>query len=481
MTQSLKVKHSTITLLDPSNKVLNIVASHGLSDNEQKLGSYQLGEGVTGQVAKTGKAMIIPKISENTLFLNKTKRRNQKKENSFICVPILLENISVGTISVDQPYHQNNNLTHTKEILTVIASIIAQKVKNLELIENEKNRLQLENSLLKTELSTQYKIHNMVGSSSKMKAVFEMVQQVAQSNATVLIRGESGTGKELIAHAIHHNSLRAAKPFIKINCSALPEALIETELFGHEKGAFTDASERRKGRFEMAEGGTLFLDEIGELSESLQIKLLRVLQEKEFERLGGNTPIKANVRIITATNRDLETAILDNSFRQDFYYRINVFSIHVPALRERKSDILLLADYFVEKYAKENHKIISRISTNAIDLLMVYHWPGNVRELENCIERAVILSNDGVIHGHLFPPSLQMANPHQTTIAPKTLDLPLDIAVSNYEKELIIETLKITKGNKSKAAKRLGTTIRIMGYKVLQLGINPSIYKAHRH
>ena len=222
-----------------------------------------------------------------------------------------------------------------------------------------------------------------------MKLPGEQVAQVAGTNTTVLVRGESGTGKELIAHAIHYNSPRAKKPFIKVSCAALPDPLIESELFGYEKGAFTGAQTRKKGRFEMAESGTLFLDEVGDLNFSTQVKLLRVLQEREFERLGGTETIKINVRLIAATNKDLEKAMSEGGFREDLYYRLNVFTIFVPPLRERKPDVMLLADYFLEKYAREHGKNIKRISTPAIDMLMNYHWPGTVRELENTIERAV--------------------------------------------------------------------------------------------
>src|SRR5438270_5259416 len=231
-----------------------------------------------------------------------------------------------------------------------------------------------------------------------MRQVYEQVAQVAHTNTTVLVRGESGTGKELIAHAIHYNSPRAQKPFIKVNCAALPETLIESELFGYEKGAFTGAHALKNGRFELAEGGTLFLDEIGDMNLSTQVKLLRVLQEKEFERLGGIETIKVNVRVIAATNKDLEKAIAAGTFREDLYYRLNVYTIFVPPLRERKSDVLLLADHFLEKYAREHGKSIKRISTPAIDMLTSYHWPGNVRELENIIERAVLVCETNVLH-----------------------------------------------------------------------------------
>jgi Nif-specific regulatory protein len=306
-----------------------------------------------------------------------------------------------------------------------------------------------------------------------MRQVYEQMAQVARTNTTVLIRGESGTGKELIAHAIHYNSLRAGKPFIKVSCAALPDTLIESELFGYEKGAFTGALTRKKGRFEIADGGTLFLDEIGDLNLSTQVKLLRVLQEREFERLGGTETIRVNVRLIAATNKDLERAIAEGTFREDLYYRLNVFAIFVPPLRERKPDVLLLADYFLEKYSREHGKNIKRISTPAIDMLMSYHWPGNVRELENCIERAVLLCDGSVIHAHHLPPTLQTAEASGTVV-----NLSLSEAVQAYEKDLIQDALKTTRGNRAKAARLLRTTQRIINYKIKKYGIDCSRFRS---
>src|SRR5213079_764492 len=259
------------------------------------------------------------------------------------------------------------------------------------------------------ELRERYDFSNFVGTSGPMRQIFEQVAQVAGTNTTVLVRGESGTGKELIAHAIHYSSLRAKKPFVKVSCAALPDSLIESELFGYEKGAFTGAESRKKGRFELADGGTLFLDEIGEVNPPTQVKLLRVLQQREFERVGGTETVKANVRLIAATNKDLERAIAAGSFREDLYYRLNVFTIFAPPLRERKADLLLLADHFVEKFAREHRRSIKRISTPAIDMLTSYHWPGNVRELSNVIERAVVVCDSQVVHAHHLPPTLQTA------------------------------------------------------------------------
>lgn len=351
--------------------------------------------------------------------------------------------------------------------LLPIATMIAQAIRFERAVAGERERIQEENLHLMQELKEKYDFTHLVGNSGAMRQVYEQVAQVARSNATVLLRGESGTGKEMIASAIHYNSLRSKRPFVKINCAALPDTLIESELFGHEKGAFTGADRFKKGRFEMAESGTLFLDEIGDLPLQTQIKLLRVLQEREFERLGGTETIRANIRLITATNKNLEEAIAKGEFREDLYYRLNVFTIFLPPLRERKSDILLLAEHFLEKYEKEHGKHIKRISTPAIDMLMSYHFPGNVRELENAIERAVLVCDSSVIHGHHLPPTLQTAEVSGTETR-----LTLASAVAAFERDLIIDTLKSTGGNVAAAARQLGSTERILGYKIKKYGID---------
>jgi Nif-specific regulatory protein len=325
---------------------------------------------------------------------------------------------------------------------------------------------------LKQKLHEEFSFHNIIGNSHDMRDVYEQVAKVARTSTTVLIRGESGTGKELIAAAIHYNSLRGEKPFISVNCGAIPENLIESEFFGYEKGAFTGAVAQKKGRFELASGGTIFLDEVGELSPMTQVKLLRVLQEQEFERVGGTETIKIDIRIIAATNANLEKMMNEGRFREDLYYRLNVFSIFLPPLRERKSDILLLADHFMLKYGRQNGKSIRRISTPAIDMLMAYHWPGNVRELENCVERAVLMCEDQVIHSYHLPPTLQTAESSNTLAR-----LTLAKAVESYEKEIIQDALKSTRGNKARAARLLDTTERIISYKIQNYQIDPKRFK----
>ncbi|MCC6694065.1 MAG: nif-specific transcriptional activator NifA [Candidatus Hydrogenedentes bacterium] len=467
----------TLALLNRETGDISIEAAHGLSASQRERGHYRPGEGVTGTVVQTGRAVAIPRISDEPTFLDRTGARQKLKKEaiSFICVPIKLGNETIGALSVDRLFQDSVSLDEDVRLLSIIASMIAQAVRLRQSAMEEQLRLKAENVRLQNELQDRFRPANIIGKSGSMQKVFDLIGQVAKSDATVLIRGESGVGKELVASAIHYNSRRTSKPFIKVNCAALPESVIESELFGHEKGAFTGALNQRKGRFELADGGTIFLDEIGDLAPTMQIRLLRVLQEREFERVGGTDTIKVDVRIVAATNRDLEKAMADGSFRQDLYYRLNVFPIHIPPLRERRTDILDLANFFVEKYSKASGKNVRRISTPAIDMLSSYHWPGNVRELENCIERAVLLSNDDVVHGHHLPPTLQTAEA-SGTVMKETLEATMD----NVEREMLIEALKNSRGNKAKAAETLGITERIMGLRVRKHGIDPRIYRTAR-
>ncbi len=474
VTAHLGMLRGTITLLNRNTGDIFIEAAYGLSNSQRERGRYKLGEGVTGSVVQSGQPRIISRISDDPNFLNRTGARKGQdtRDISFVCVPIKIGAETIGAFSVDRPFAEDTQLQDDVRVLSIVSSLIAQAVKIRQGIMEEKRVLQEENARLKEELRERFKPSNIIGNSKPMQAVFDLIAHVSKSDATVLVRGESGTGKELVAQAIHYNSHRSTKPFIKVNCAALPETVIESELFGHEKGSFTGAISTRKGRFEIAAGGTIFLDEIGDLSPTTQIKLLRVLQEREFERVGGNETIRTNVRVIAATNRNLERLMETNQFREDLYYRLNVFPIHVPPLRDRKSDILLLADYFIEKYAERNHVGIRRISTPAIDLLVNYHWPGNVRELENCIERAVLLSVDDVIHSHHLPPSLQSAESTGTQIN-GTLQESLD----NLERELLMDALKSTKGNMAKAARLLDVTERVMGLRVKRHGVDPRHFR----
>lgn len=470
MAEKLEIQVATLTLLNRQSEAIMIEAAYGLSDQQASRGRYELGEGVTGQVILNGKPMIIPKTAESPLFLDRTTR-GKRGNTSFVCVPIKMGQDVIGALSIDRTYDEDINLDDDVRVMTIIGSMISQAVKLRQAAQEEQERLEEENERLRRELKDRFRPSNIIGNSHEMQIVYDQIAQVSNSPATVLIHGETGTGKELVAHAIHYNSDRADKPFVKAHCAALPETIIESELFGHEKGAFTGATSDRKGRFELAHGGTLFLDEIGDIPATIQIKLLRVLQEREFERIGGTKTIKVNVRVITATNKDLLALVNQGKFREDLYYRLHVFPIYVPPLRKRKADIVLLADFFLGKYAKESGREIRRLSSTVIDMLMSYHWPGNVRELENVIERSVLVAEGDVIHPHHLPPTLQTADAGGT---PPTSDLKS--MVDLYERDLIKDALKSSRGNVAAAARTLGTTQRILGYKVHKHNIAPKQY-----
>jgi len=462
LSDEMGMSRGTITLVKRDTGDAYIDVAHGLSETQKKRGRYKPGEGVTGRVIETREPAIVPKVSQEPLFLDRTGARKlqRNEEISFFCVPIQYGNEVIGALSSDRVFSSDTDLSEDIRLFSIIASMIAQAVRTRQILEEEKLMLKMENMRLRSELRERFAPENIVGNSPQMQEVYKMIYQVADSMTTALIRGESGTGKELVARSIHSGSPRADKPFVKVHCAAIPEALVESELFGHEKGAFTGAFQAKPGKFEIARSGTIFLDEIGELPQITQTKLLRVLQEREFERVGGNRTLRCNARIIAATNKDLETAVKNNEFREDLYYRINVFPIFLPSLRERKADILLLADHFLEKYSRILGKKVKRVSTPAIDLFMSYHWPGNVRELENCIERAMLLSNDDVIHAYHLPPTLQSST-STGTFREESLQSLLD----RYEREILVEALKRTRGNKAAAARILQTTERIFNYK----------------
>ena len=474
LAQRRRVLQASVVLKDPDSDQLQIAASEGLTAEGQRA-TWAIGEGVTGRVVQTGRPVVIPQISQEPMFLHRTGRRKRsgRSDTSFLCVPIPGDRKAIGAFNVDLAFRKDRNYDQDLQLFRVVATMIGQAIRLKQMVEAERQRLLDENAHLKEELKERYDFSHIVGTSGPMRQVFEQIARVASTNTTVLIRGESGTGKELIAHAIHYSSARARKPFVKVSCAALPDSLIESELFGYERGAFTGATARKKGRFELADGGTLFLDEIGDVNLSTQVKLLRVLQEREFERLGGTAAIQANVRLVAATNTDLEKAIAAGTFREDLYYRLNVFTIFVPPLRERKTDILLLADHFLEKYAIEHGRNIKRISTPAIDMLMAYHWPGNVRELQNIIERAVLVCDAAVVHGHHLPPTLQTGEASGTVAG-----MSLSNAVAAYEKDLIQDALKTTRGNRVRAAMLLDSTERIISYKVKKYHIDCRRFRA---
>lgn len=475
MKEDMGVLRGMVNLYNSKTGKIFIHDSIGLTEEEETRGVYSIGEGITGKVVETGKPIVVPCISDEPVFLDRTKSHSSPadKDLSFVCIPIVHGKKVLGAISVERLCKNEEYLKHDVEILDIIASLIAQAVE-LYLIENEeRNFLKMENERLKNALKEKFHPSNIIGNSKPMREVYNLIDKIAKTKSTVLLLGESGVGKELVANAIHYNSLEANEPFITFNCAALPESIVESELFGHEKGAFTGAEKTRIGRFEQADGGTIFLDEVGELSLPMQAKLLRVLQERVFERVGGNKSIKVDIRVIAATNKNLAEMVKEGSFREDLFYRLNVFPIMIPPLRERGSDIIILAEHFVSHFVKKFEKDIKRISTPVQEMLLAYSWPGNVRELENIIERAVILSEDNVIHGYNLPLSLQMPILSST----KSFQKGLTAKLESVEYEMIIEALTNHKGNMSAAAEELGLTRRMLGLRMDKFNIN---YKKYR-
>jgi Nif-specific regulatory protein len=439
----------------------------GFSEDSEDLYFLSSDRLITDSVGND-KSLALLSLEQPPLVLDDaTMSSMDRSKIEYLCVPISYEKKVVGVLAVDNCASMQSDLNHEIKFIEEVALLVASRVRaRREEIKTERLQSQDQNKISR----------NFVGNSDVMRQLSSAISKVADSSISVLITGETGTGKEVVAKEIHEMSPRKNSPLVKVNCGAIPENLIESELFGHEKGAFTGAVSQRKGRFEMARGGTIFLDEIGELPMNAQVKLLRVLQEREFERVGGTDTIKINVRVIAATNRSLELEVEENNFRADLYYRLNVFPIHVPPLRERGADIMLLADHFVQRYTEELGKMVARIDTPAIDMLMAYHWPGNVRELENTIERAVLLSDDQVIHGHHLPPSLQLKRAERITQEKGKFET----LVQNYERQLIVEALKESWGNQTEAARVLGTTKRVVQYKIQKLGIDYRRYSRNQ-
>ncbi len=450
---------ATIALRDPATGAVRFEVSHGASAEELAEGVIDQGPEIFDEVLRVGRAQVVTSIADDPRFAYRELTASEGRV-AFICVPIItISRETVGTLSVEVPQAQEYALDWERRLLNVIAHIIGEAVRF--------RREQREDAVSRSPTVQLRMPSNIVGRSTGMREVATLMQQVSRSDLTVLIRGESGTGKELVARGVHAASDRGSGPFVSVNCGALPEQLVESELFGHVRGAFTGATNDRRGRFELANGGTLFLDEIGDLPPAMQVKLLRVLQEGEIQRVGDERVRAIDVRVIAATHTDLETAITAGRFREDLFYRLNVFPIFVPPLRERRTDITLLVDHFIEKHARAQRRPVTRISTPAIDMLCAYHWPGNVRELENCVERAVLLAHDGVIRDHHLPPTLQTGASSGTTKQGS-----LESMMMAYEREILIEAMKDARGNMSKAARALEATPRIVAYKLRAHGLH---------
>ena len=462
----LEMQRGCVFLLDHPSGELRIVAAHGLAKHNIEKGKYKIGEGIVGRVLEKRIPMVIPNIGKEPQFLNRTGSRPEKDGISFLCIPIMLKDEVLGVLSVDRIYSKKQgNVDDDIRVLKIVASLIAQFIKLWESYE----RSEKEKEYLKRELKGKYSIENVIGASDRMQEVFEAVHRVAPSRATVLLRGESGTGKELVAKAIHYMSPRSKGPFVKFNCASIPEGLLESELFGHEKGSFTGALSSRSGKFELAHKGTIFLDEIGDLPITLQPKILRALQEREFERVGSEKTVKVDVRIITATSRNLEHLVTHGKFREDLYFRLNVIPLFLPPLREREEDIPILIDYFLNKFNKENNRSLV-VDKGALQILLNYNWPGNVRELENTIERLVVMSGSDKVTPSDLPVSLSVRR-----LKSSDSSSSLTANIEELEKANILEALEKTGWIQAKAGRLLGLTPRQIGYKIRKYGIEEKI------
>jgi Nif-specific regulatory protein len=460
--QHAQMQYGVVTLLREDGELMvNAVYAGGkLPPGAVK---YKAGEGIIGAVMEEKATIILERAGQDPRFIGKLGL--YELHLPFIGVPIYINKQVVGVLAA-QPCYCDDFLPERAKFLEMVAQFISQTVRLMWDIEQERQDLTDERDRLRRTVRSNYGFDNIIGHSPAMQKIFEMVRQVSKWSTTVLIRGESGTGKELIANAVHYNSPRHNGAFIKLNCAALPENLLESELFGHEKGAFSGALAQRKGRFERADGGTLFLDEIGEISATFQAKLLRILQEGEFERVGGNRTLKVDVRIIAATNVNLEQAVERGEFREDLYYRLNVMPIKLPPLQERSEDIPELADFLVSKIAKTQGRHLE-LTDSAIRLLMRHNWPGNVRELENCLERAAIMSENGIIDRSAI--SLTGV---EERIPLAREQRGVDLSDENLdERERVIAALEQAGWVQAKAARLLNMTPRQIAYRIQTLDI----------
>lgn len=512
LSDRLNVQRATLVLEDEASHQFKILAAVGLTSEEMSRGRYAAGEGVTGRVITTGTAAIIPDVRLAPDFLNRTGSRpslgaatatatsvaggggvmvKESSPISFICVPVKNAERIVGAISIDKPFVDQPTLYADARLLTIIAGSIAQTIRIHQVVQLEKDQWLRENEQLRDNLRGKYRFDNIIGSSPAMLDVLAVIGQVASSRATVLLLGETGCGKELVAKAIHYNSPRRDKPLVRVNCGALSPQLLESELFGHVKGAFTGAIRDKIGRFEAAEGGTLFLDEVGTLDPQLQVKLLRVLQEREFERVGDHRTVKVDVRVIAATNLNLEEEVRQGRFREDLYYRLNVVTVSLPPLRNRREDIPRLIEHFLDRFNKENHRNLRKISREVLNTLLRYPWPGNVRELENAVERAVVLGQGEEFTDDLLPLQIRLFA-HQgrgdtgeqsiEALASRLADLAIkeyetregqiyDLVMQEVEHRLLREAMDRNNGVKTRTADFLGINRNTLNKKVKDYNI----------
>jgi len=482
------LERCTLFMFNDDSTALEHFASIDLTAQQRRMATYRLGEGATGLAAQSAEPVVIENIHNDINYLNKMGTVNTKSI-SYVAVPILQDDGVIGVISANNLEKPILNFDDIVRMLTIVGSLFGGTLATLRKFTKEKEELTELKTYYKEQSLSEYKFESIIGKSTKMQQIFSMLETVSPSDATILVRGETGTGKELIATAVHNLSNRKNGPLIKLNCAAISETLLESELFGHEKGAFTDAKEMRKGRFELADGGTLFLDEIGDITASLQVKLLRILQEQSFERVGGSKTVKTNVRLVAATNRNLEKMVKDGEFREDLYYRLNVIPVNLPPLRERFEDVKLLTEHYLQKFMKE-HKKKMHLTKEALEILLNYPWPGNIRELQNTMERIVLICPDGDIFPQMLnhvlpfnyqkmyaedksdPVEEQVVHTPQTTVPVHSTPMLTKSSLQEMEKESIIQALIDNRGIQTKAAAQLGMSARQIGYKIRKYEID---------
>ncbi|MFW6284109.1 MAG: sigma-54 interaction domain-containing protein [Desulfosalsimonas sp.] len=457
----MRARASSLLLLDKKTGRLNFQVATGAKKDEIKQFSVRVGEGIAGHVASTGEPLLIADVSQDRRWYRHISDQIGFKTRSIACVPLKDGSRVIGVVEFINKGEKGRFRESDLELINVFAELAAIAIENARKFK----LVELENRDLKQDLHLS---HEIVGESQAIREVVSEAVKVADSMASALILGESGTGKELLARLIHQASSRKDRPLVALNCAALPETLLETELFGHEKGAFTGAAGTKIGKFELADEGTIFLDEIAEMSPAMQAKLLRVLQDGIFYRLGGNIPIAVDIRVIAATNRKIDKEVKSGNFREDLYYRLNVVELHMPPLRERKSDIPLLAAHFVERFRKEKGYASLEISDAAIEKMAGYDWPGNVRELQNALERAVVMGRGGKIEPEDLPMFAPRRDPGVTDIS---VEMTLEQAVHAFKKKFIRMNLKKTGGNQTRAAKSMGIQRTYLSRLISRYGI----------
>jgi Nif-specific regulatory protein len=462
-TRLMEADASSLLLVNPENNKLYFEIALGTKGPEVQRFSLNMGEGIAGWVAANNRSLVVNDVESDTRFFSDISKKINFPTKSILAVPMRVKERCVGVIEIINKFDGGSFTEEDLEWLEVFATQAAIAIQNSRSLQ----KVQEEITLLQDEIQTDRGYHTFLGESKAIKEKLDIALRAAKTDSSVLLLGESGVGKELFAEQIHLHSLRSNNPLIRVNCAALPESLLESELFGHVKGAFTGASSDRRGRFELADGGTIFLDEIGDLPLNLQVKLLRVIQQRMFERVGGTEPIKVDVRIIAATNRDIEKEVESGRFRADLYYRLNVLPIYIPPLRERREDIPVLAEFFLKRFNREIKKQINGFAPEAMEVLLSYSWPGNVRELENAVERAVVINQTDTITPDVF-----VLDKISERAEDEYSGRSLKEAVNIFKKHYIRQILEMNRWNQTKTSKLLGIQRTYLSRLIKELNIN---------